>query len=72
MSISMIALKAFSGPDGKHAKDEVFSVPAERADWLTENKYAVRATKEAVAQAAAVQAETAGAAPAAAASKPSK
>jgi len=54
MSISLIALQSFSGPDGKFAKDEPFEAPADRAKWLTENGYAERVTKAEAAEAAAV------------------
>lgn len=45
MSIRLIALQAFSGPDGTFAKDEPFERPADRAKFLTENGYAARLDK---------------------------
>lgn len=36
------ALQTFSGPDGRHQKGAEFTVRAERADWLVENRYAER------------------------------
>jgi|GEM_PF-4752744 len=45
--IKVKAVKAFSGPDGRRDKGQVFEVPAERANWLTSNGFAERADKEA-------------------------
>ena len=41
--IKVKAVKAFSGPDGRRDKGQVFEVPADRANWLTSNGFAERA-----------------------------
>lgn len=50
MSIRLIALQSFSGPDGNFAKDETFGRPADRAKFLTDNGYAERLDKSAPAE----------------------
>lgn len=40
------ALQSFSGPDGDHDKDAVFSVPEDRAQFLIDGGYAERTATE--------------------------
>ena len=51
------ALQSFSGPDGDHEKDAVFTVPEDRAQFLTDGRYAERVPEpvERVPQATTVQ-----------------
>lgn len=43
--IKLKAVKGFAGPDGNFRKGEVFEVPAERANWLTNAGFAERTEK---------------------------
>ncbi|RYF64039.1 MAG: hypothetical protein EOO22_24975 [Comamonadaceae bacterium] len=70
--MNLKALQSFSGPDGKHAKGDVFQAPAARAKFLLDGGYAAQADDADQALAAASAAETASPAAAPAAEPTSK